>query len=236
MIRHNPARPSCCHDADRAPRSGSMADAESPVQVAIGRPRPSLKVHRPEVDHVRIERAVREILLAIGEDPDREGLADTPRRVAKAYSQIFAGLRHDPAEHLHRVFEERTDESVICRNIEFHSMCEHHLLPFFGRVHIAYLPNGREVVGLSKLARTVEVFARRPQVQERLTSQIADALVEHVRPRGVAVLVQSEHLCMKMRGVNKQNAEMVTTAFRGVYRDDPALRIEVLGVLQGGAR
>lgn len=236
MIHRTPASPACCREIAHVLSSDSPIRVESELPTAVTPRKQKLKVHRPDVDHDRIERAVREILLAIGEDPDREGLVDTPRRVAKAYAQIFAGLRHDPAEHLQRIFEERTDEAVVCRNIEFHSMCEHHLLPFFGRVHIAYMPNGHEVVGLSKLARTVEVFARRPQVQERLTAQIADALMEHVQPLGVAVLIQSEHLCMKMRGVNKQNAEMVTTAFRGVYRDDPAQRIEVLGVLQGGAR
>ena len=183
------------------------------------------------VDTARIERAVREILIAIGEDPTRDGLLDTPRRVAKAYGQIFAGLHEDPAVHLGRVFQEQTDETVICRGIEFYTVCEHHLLPFFGRVHIAYRPDGRQVVGLSKLARTVEVFARRPQVQERLTSQIADALVEHVGPQGVIVIVESEHLCMKMRGVSKQHADMVTTAYRGCFAEASAARSDVINMM-----
>ncbi len=184
-----------------------------------------------EVDKGRIERAVREILIAIGEDPDREGLLDTPARVARAYGEIFAGLRQDASVPLSRVFSEATGDTVICRDIEFYSMCEHHLLPFSGKVHIAYLPDAGQVVGLSKLARTVEVFARRPQVQERLTQQIADALVENLAPRGVAVVIESEHLCMKMRGVGKQSPEMVTTAMRGEYRDNQAMRSEVLSLL-----
>lgn len=186
------------------------------------------------VDQPRIQRAVREILVAIGEDPDREGLVDTPKRVAKAYAQIFAGLHESPAEHLQRVFSESTGEVIICRDIEFYTVCEHHLLPFFGRAHIAYIPSGNEVVGLSKLARTVEVFARRPQVQERLTNQIADALDEHLSPKAVAVMLEAEHLCMKMRGVNKQHASMITTAVRGEFRTKPELRMEVIGLMSKG--
>lgn len=183
------------------------------------------------VDTARIERAVREILYAIGEDPDREGLAETPRRVAKAYAQIFSGLHQDPAVHLGRVFREQSEEVVLCRDIEFHSMCEHHLLPFFGRAHVAYVPDGSQVVGLSKLARTVEVFARRPQVQERLTNQIADALDARLAPRGVLVMIESEHLCMKMRGVNKSHPSMVTVAVRGCLRSDPGQRAEVMSMI-----
>lgn len=186
---------------------------------------------RPAIDLRRIERAVREILAAIGEDPQRDGLLETPRRVAKAYAQIFSGLHDDASRHLGRVFQEATDDVVICRDIEFYTVCEHHLLPFFGRAHIAYKPDGKQVVGLSKLARTVEVFARRPQVQERLTAQIADALAEHVRPQGVIVILESQHLCMKMRGVEKQNAEMVTAAYRGCFEQASLERSDVIGML-----
>ncbi len=189
------------------------------------------------VDGPRIERAIREVLLAIGEDPDREGLQDTPARVARAYAQVFGGLHESPAKHLSRVFaNEGAGEVVICRNIEFHSMCEHHLLPFWGRAHVAYLPNEHEIVGLSKLARTVDVFARRPQVQERLTGQIADALDQHLTPRGVLVVIESEHLCMKMRGVSKQGATMVTTAARGIYTAPGPQRAEVMSLLMQPAR
>ena len=184
-----------------------------------------------EIDQPRIARAVRELLAAMGEDVHREGLRDTPARVARAYAQMFAGLVQSPATHLGRVFTEATSDVVICRDIEFFSMCEHHLLPFSGKAHIAYLPAGGQVVGLSKLARTVDVFARRPQVQERLTNQIADAMVEHLSPRAVAVVIESEHLCMKMRGVSKQSATMITTAMRGEYRTNSDLRREVLGLL-----
>ncbi len=183
------------------------------------------------VDQPRIERAVREILAAIGEDPDRDGLLDTPGRVARAYTELFAGLRESPAGHLQRVFGEHTDELVLLRDIEFFSVCEHHLLPFVGRAHVAYLPAGNRVVGLSKLARTVDVFARRPQVQERLTSQIADALVEHLEPRGVAVIVEAEHMCMKMRGVNKAHSVMLTTAFRGELKENVDMRYEVQSLI-----
>lgn len=187
------------------------------------------------VDHDRIAHAVREILLAVGEDPDREGLLDTPARVARAYAEAFAGLREDAGTHLARTFahEASGEDVVVLRNIEFASVCEHHLVPFLGRAHVAYLPSGGRVTGLSKLARTVDVFARRPQLQERLTAQVADALVEHLRPRGVAVLVEGEHLCLRVRGVKKADASMVTTAMRGVYADDRELRREVLALLRG---
>lgn len=192
-----------------------------------------LPVVAPAVDQDRIARAVREILFAVGEDPDREGLLDTPSRVARAYAETFAGLRQDAGEHLRRTFghEAHGDDVVVLRHIEFASMCEHHLAPFLGRAHIAYLPSGGRVTGLSKLARTVDVFARRPQLQERLTGQIADALVEHLAPRGVAVLIEGEHLCMRVRGARKADAQMVTTAMRGVYTEDRELRREVLALL-----
>jgi GTP cyclohydrolase IA len=187
------------------------------------------------VDRDRIARAVREILLAVGEDPDREGLLDTPARVARAYAETFAGLREDAGTHLARTFDHEAsgDDVVMLRNIEFASLCEHHLAPFLGRAHVAYLPSGGKVTGLSKLARTVDVFARRPQLQERLTVQIADALVEHLQPRGVAVLIEGEHLCMRVRGARKADAKMVTTAMRGVYTEDRELRREVLALLRG---
>jgi GTP cyclohydrolase I len=178
------------------------------------------------VDLSRIERAVREILLAIGEDPERDGLFDTPARVARAYAELTSGLHDDPGDALGRVFEEQTEGLVLVRGIEFYSLCEHHLLPFIGQAHIAYLPADGKVVGLSKLARTVDTFARRPQVQERLTNQIADALAEHLRPRGVAVWLDGEHLCMKMRGVQKRDASMTSVAYRGELATNAALRAE----------
>jgi GTP cyclohydrolase I len=187
----------------------------------------------PAVDTARLARAVREILLAIGEDPDREGLLDTPQRVAKAYAELCRGMHEDVGEHLGRVFEHEgaVDDVIMVRNISFSSMCEHHLLPFNGKAHIAYVPGGDRVVGLSKLARTVDVFARRPQMQERLTAQIADALVTHLAPEGVYVVVESEHLCLRMRGAGKESAVMATSASRGVFQTDGAWRREVSALL-----
>lgn len=192
--------------------------------------------HDTEVDLVRIERAVREILSAIGEDPDREGLLETPSRVARAYTEMFAGMRADAGVHLSKQYdqEQAGDDAVMLKNIQFTSMCEHHLLPFTGRAHVAYLPDHGKVTGLSKLARTVDVFARRPQLQERLTAQIADALVESLDPRGVAVVVEAEHSCLKLRGAEKHDAEMVTSAFRGALEHDRALRSEVLQLMGVG--
>jgi len=189
----------------------------------------------PEFDLRRIERAVREILVGLGEDPDREGLRDTPRRVARAYREMFSGLREDAAVHLSRQFDQEQvgDDVVMLRNIPFTSVCEHHLLPFVGRAHVAYLPSHGKVTGLSKLARAVDVFARRPQMQERLTSQIADSLMEHLDPRGVAVIVDGEHSCLSMRGVEKHGSHMRTTAFRGAYVTDRQLRAEVVGLMLG---
>ncbi len=183
------------------------------------------------IDEGRLARAVREILIAIGEDPDREGLVETPDRVARAFAELCGGLREDPGVHLSKVFDEGFGETVTLRDIPFDSLCEHHLLPFSGVAHVAYLPADGRVVGLSKLARTVETFARRPQVQERLTAQIADALDQHLSPLGVCVIVEAEHSCMKMRGVGKAGAVMTTTAHRGALRDDPALRREVMDLL-----
>ncbi len=186
------------------------------------------------VDVPRIEKAVREILLAVGEDPDREGLLKTPNRVARAYSELMAGLRVDPRKHLQTVFTEPCDEVVLLRDIEFHSLCEHHLLPFTGRAHVAYLPDGK-VVGLSKLARLVEGFARRPQVQERLTGQIADALMHELSPRGAACVIEATHTCMTIRGAKKPGSTMVTSALRGAFKNDPASRAEILSLIHGGA-
>jgi GTP cyclohydrolase I len=188
------------------------------------------------IDLPRVERAVREILLAIGGDPDRDGLLDTPKRVAKSYVELFRGLREDPAVHLRRTFTQAHGESIILRDIEFSSICEHHLLPFMGKAHVAYTPDGGHVVGLSKLARTVEVFARRPQVQERMTDQIADALVEHLNPQGVAVIVEANHLCMKLRGVNKTCSSMQTFALRGSYKVDRALGSQIVNLICNSRR
>jgi GTP cyclohydrolase I len=183
----------------------------------------------------RIARAVREILIAIGEDPDREGLLKTPERVARSYGELMAGLSEDPRLHLKTVFRERYDEVVLLRDIEFHSLCEHHLLPFIGRAHLAYLPDGK-VVGLSKLARLVEGFARRPQVQERLTTQIADALMEELNPVGAACVIEATHTCMTIRGAKKAGSVMVTSALRGIFKDNPASRAEILSLMHGNAK
>ena len=182
------------------------------------------------MDLPRIEKAVREILEAVGEDPQREGLRDTPSRVARMYEEIFAGLQEDPAQHLQAAFTEDYDELVVLRDIPFHSMCEHHLMPFEGKAHVAYLPAGR-VCGLSKLARVVETFARRPQMQERLTSQIADLLTAELQAKGVAVVIFAVHTCMTCRGVKKSGAVMVTSAMRGRCRSDARTRSEVLALL-----
>jgi len=185
------------------------------------------------VDQERITAAVREILFAIGEDPDREGLHDTPRRVAKMYAETCAGLHEDALRHLKVTFDVNHEEMVMVRDIPFYSMCEHHLVPFFGTAHVAYIPNedGR-VTGLSKLARLVDGFAKRPQVQERLTTQIAEAVDEVLDPRGVLVVIEAEHLCMAMRGVRKPGSSTVTSAVRGLFRTDPSARAEAMGFLR----
>jgi GTP cyclohydrolase I len=184
------------------------------------------------VDLARIEKAVREILLAIGEDPERDGLQRTPRRVAEMYAEIFSGLHEDPARHLVVTFEANHDEMVMVRDIPLYSMCEHHLATFHGRAHVAYIP-GRDgrITGLSKLARLVDGFAKRPQVQERLTTQIADAIVETLQPSGAFVMIEAEHLCMSMRGVRKPGALTVTSAVRGLFKDNAATRAEVMALL-----
>jgi len=184
------------------------------------------------VDLPRIERAVREILIAIGEDPDRGGLKDTPGRVARAYAEQFAGLGQHPKDVLSTVFDADHDEMVLVRDIEMFSTCEHHLTPFFGFAHVGYIPNERgQITGLSKLARLVDVYAHRPQVQERMTSQIADSLMEVLEPRGVIVVVEAEHLCMAMRGVRKPGAKTVTSAVRGSFRSSYSTRSEAMSLL-----
>jgi GTP cyclohydrolase IA len=184
------------------------------------------------IDTARIERAVREILIAVGEDPDRDGLARTPGRIARMYAELFVGMTDDPRRHLRTVFTERYDEVVLLRDIQFNSMCEHHLLPFMGRVHVAYLPGGK-VVGLSKLARLVEGYARRPQVQERLTMQIADALMDELNPVGAACIIEAVHTCMTIRGARKPGSTMVTSALRGIFKDNASSRQEILSLMYG---
>jgi GTP cyclohydrolase IA len=187
------------------------------------------------VDRARIERAVREILFAVGEDPDREGLRETPARVARMYAELFGGLHEDPRAHLKKFFTEKYDEVVLVRDISFDSMCEHHMLPFMGKAHIGYLPGGR-VVGLSKLARVVEVVARRPQVQERMTEEIARLLEEELQVKGVAVVIEAVHTCMTVRGVRKPGAVCVTSAMKGAFRTRPTTRNEIMTLIYGDRR
>ena len=184
------------------------------------------------IDTARIEKAVREILVAIGEDPDRDGLQRTPERMASMYAEIFGGLHENPADHLSVTFEAEHDEMVMVRDISLLSSCEHHLVPFAGKAHVAYIPgpDGR-ITGISKIARLVDGFARRPQVQERLTTQIADALVEVLKPEGVLVMIEAEHFCMSMRGVKKPGALTVTSAVRGIFKSNPATRAEAMSLI-----
>ncbi|WP_428514352.1 GTP cyclohydrolase I FolE [Pseudonocardia sp.] len=190
---------------------------------------------RPTMDRARAEAAVRELLLACGEDPDREGLRDTPARVARAYEEIFAGLYTDPDSVLERTFDEQHQELILVRDIPVYSTCEHHLVTFHGTAHVGYIPNedGR-VTGLSKLARLVDLYARRPQVQERLTGQVADAMVRKLDPRGVIVVIEAEHLCMGMRGVRKAGSRTLTSAVRGQFATSPSSRAEALALIRGG--
>jgi GTP cyclohydrolase I len=190
-----------------------------------------LPKERPPVDLARIAAAVREILIAVGEDPDREGLQETPNRVARMYEEMFAGLRKDAAVLLRKTFTEKYDEMVLVKNIGFESMCEHHLLPFFGKAHIAYVPKGR-IVGLSKLARIVEVFSRRPQVQERMTEELADIIMQELDPRGVGVVVEASHTCMAIRGVRKPDSLCSTSAMRGVFQANLATRSEFMALIR----
>jgi len=185
------------------------------------------------VDLPRIQRAVREILAAVGEDPDREGLRETPARVARMYAELLSGLHDDPRKHLKKFFTEKYDEIVLVKDISFNSLCEHHLLPFTGKAHVAYMPDGR-VIGLSKLARVVEVVSRRPQVQERMTETIADLLVEELQPKGVAVVVEATHTCMTVRGVRKPGSLCTTSSMRGVFRTRLSSRSELMTLIYGG--
>lgn len=189
------------------------------------------------MDRIKIESGVRLILEGIGEDVGREGLADTPRRVADMYAEIFSGIDEDAGEHFCVTFNEGHQEMVLVRDIPLYSVCEHHLVPFLGRAHVAYIPgkHGR-ICGLSKLARVVDVFAKRPQVQERLTSQIADTIVEHLDPAGVIVVIEAEHLCMSMRGVRKPGSETVTSAVRGIFERKAATRAEAMSLITGAGR
>jgi GTP cyclohydrolase I len=187
-----------------------------------------------EVDQPRIARAIREILAAIGEDPERDGLRDTPARVARACAEQFAGLGQQPESVLTTVFDADHDEMVLVRDIEVYSTCEHHLIPFFGVAHVGYIPNAKgQITGLSKLARLVDLYARRPQVQERMTSQIADGLMNVLDPTGAIVVIEAEHLCMAMRGVRKPGAKTVTSAVRGIFRDSTVTRSEAMSLIAG---
>ncbi|WP_338470096.1 GTP cyclohydrolase I FolE [Niallia sp. XMNu-256] len=185
-----------------------------------------------QVNRTQIEEAVRLILEAIGEDPNREGLLDTPKRVAKMYEEVFSGLQQDPKEYFQTVFSEEHEELVLVKDITLYSMCEHHLVPFFGKAHVAYLPRNGRVTGLSKLARAVEAVSRRPQLQERITAVLADSIYETLEPHGVMVLVEAEHMCMTMRGVNKPGTRTLTTSTRGVFDEDSNLRSEVLSLIK----
>lgn len=188
-----------------------------------------------DVDTDRIERAVREILAAVGEDPDREGLRETPGRVARMYAELFSGLHEDPRAHLRKFFTEKYDEMVLVRDISFNSMCEHHMLPFTGVAHIGYIPNGK-VVGLSKLARVVEVVSHRPQVQERMTEEIANLLIDELEVKGVAVVIEATHSCMTIRGVRKPGSVCVTSAMKGMFRSSLSSRSEVMTLIYGDRR
>lgn len=190
---------------------------------------------KSNVDLKRIERAVREILAAVGEDPDREGLLETPARVARMYAEMFSGLHDDPRIHLKKVFTEKYDEVVLVKDISFNSMCEHHMLPFHGKAHIGYIPQGK-VLGLSKLARVVEVVSKRPQVQERMTETIADLMVSELNPKGVAVVVEASHSCMTIRGIKKPGSMCVTSAMRGLFRSNLSSRSEIMTLIYGDRR
>ncbi|MGI6066143.1 MAG: GTP cyclohydrolase I FolE [Bacillota bacterium] len=185
------------------------------------------------MDKEKIERAVREILEAIGENPEREGLVNTPKRVARMFEEIFGGLEEDPTKHLNVQFaEEKHEEMVVVKDIPIYSMCEHHLMPFYGQAHVAYIPKGGKITGLSKLARTVECYAKRPQLQERLTSQVADSIMKVLSPRGVLVVIEAEHMCMTMRGVKKPGSKTITSAVRGLFETNKATRAEAFSLIK----
>jgi GTP cyclohydrolase I len=205
-----------------------MTDDRSGGRVADESMKPEKSVDLP-----RIERAVREILAAVGEDPDREGLLDTPRRVAKMYAEVLGGLHLDPSRHLRKVFLENYDELVLVRDISFNSMCEHHLLPFIGKAHVGYLPRGK-VVGLSKMARIVDELSRRPQVQERMTHQIADLMSKELDAKGVIVVLEAEHSCMTIRGIKKPGSVTITSAVRGLFKTNESSRAEAMALINRG--
>lgn len=208
-------------------------DLGGPDRVALTAPRITIRQRRTaKPDLVRMAAAVRELLIGLGEDPDREGLLDTPMRVARSFAEQNAGLRDDPAKHLGRVFNSPYDGVVQVRGIDFHGLCEHHLLPIIGKVHIAYLPRDGKVVGISKLARLVDVYAHRPQVQERMTAEIVQALERHLDPRGIVVRVEAEHLCMKVRGVKRPCASTLTVLRRGVFASEPQHWPELVELLK----
>ena len=190
---------------------------------------------KKKIDEARIEKAVREILSAVGEDLNRDGLKDTPARVARMYGELLAGMHDDPNVHTSKVFNENYDEIVLLRDIPFYSMCEHHMMPFIGSAHVAYLPSGK-ILGVSKLARLVECFARRLQTQERLTYQIADCLMNSIKPMGVAVVLEAAHSCMTIRGIKKPGSVMVTSAVRGLFRKDPRSRNEIMSLIHHGGK
>ncbi len=183
------------------------------------------------MDQEKIKRAVRDIIEAIGEDPEREGLRDTPLRVAKMYEEVFSGLKQKPEEHLEVYFNEEHEEMVLVKDIPMYSFCEHHLLPFYGLAHVAYIPRNKKVTGLSKLARVVDLYSRRPQLQERLTAQIADSIVNFLHPHGVIVVIEAEHMCMTLRGVKKPGSKTITSAVRGIFRTEVATRAEALSLI-----
>jgi GTP cyclohydrolase IA len=185
-----------------------------------------------KVNRAQIEEAVRLILEAVGDDPNREGVLDTPKRVAKMYEEVFEGLNQDPREYFDTIFSEEHEEPVLVKDIPFFSMCEHHLVPFYGKAHVAYIPRNGRVTGLSKLARAVEAVAKRPQLQERITSTVADVMMEKLEPHGVMVVVEAEHMCMTMRGVKKPGAKTITTAVRGTFADDSNARAEILSLIK----
>jgi GTP cyclohydrolase IA len=204
-------------------KSGGVGDGLD-AAVPVGR--------RAAVDLERIRRAVREILCAVGEDPDREGLRETPDRVARMYAEVFEGLHQDPRGHLQKLFTQKYDEMVLIKDIRFVSFCEHHLLPVIGQAHVAYIPNGK-VIGLSKIPRVVDVLSKRPQMQERLTEELADLLMRELDAKGVAVVIEASHSCMTIRGVNKPDSTFVTSAMRGVFKDRLATRSEVMSLIFG---
>jgi GTP cyclohydrolase I len=212
---------SAAPSADRGSLAGELDDAPS-----------TSATNGDAVDLPRIERAVREILAAVGEDPDREGLRETPARVARMYRELFSGLHSDPRVHLQKFFTEKYDEMVLVKDIAFNSMCEHHMLPFIGKAHIGYIPSGK-VVGLSKLARVVEEVSHRPQVQERMTEEIANLLIEELQVKGVAVVIEASHSCMSIRGVRKPESICVTSAMKGIFRSNLSSRSEVMQLIYG---